>query len=93
MIDVLLPLLPASLATLVQRLSNVIVLVVLVVMTLLSTRFTVSTFAALTPVLRLPQSVIYAASAVGFALHDLPAPAAHARGSARPWSGGRRSNI
>lgn len=67
-IDVLLPLIPDSMAQWVRRLSDVIVLVVLAVMTLLSVRFTVSTYDALTTVLRLPQSVIYAASAFGFAL-------------------------
>ncbi len=67
-IDVFLPLLPSALGKAVLRVADLIVLVVLVVITVLSVRFTISTYAALTTVLRLPQSVIYGAAAVGFAL-------------------------
>lgn len=70
-IDVFLPLLPPFLARMVLRAADLIVLVVLVVITVLSVRFTISTYQAMTTVLRLPQSVIYGAAAVGFALMTL----------------------
>jgi len=67
-IDALLPLLPPVASKAVGLLANLIVLLVLIVMTVLSVRFTISTFDVPTTVLRLPQSVTYAAAALGFAL-------------------------
>lgn len=70
-IDVLLNALPPRLATILSQLSRVIVLLVLIAMTVISTRFAITTYDALTTVLRLPQSVVYAGAATGFALMTL----------------------
>jgi len=67
-IDVLLNALPRPLAAALSLLARTIVLLVLASMTVISTRFAVSTYDAYTTVLRLPQSVVYAGAATGFAL-------------------------
>lgn len=78
---------PPGLRRIVQLAADVIVLATLAVIAIIAIRFTIATADVPTTVMRIPQSIVYGAAAVGFSLMALR----HGLFAVRRFRGGRTS--